>query len=209
MKTLLGVILFFISGISFSNAQDGRVPEQHFISEHHIKTISAKLSTSPDREILRDVWTFDQTGNMISHRLFDESDTVLHIERYNYSNNLLIEKHVVAHMNFSADHADSVITIYSYNDQHKLTAESSKGFKVDRMIQYNYENTILTKKIYFDNAKQIKSDSMIYFSNQKLFQVYHSKSATLTSYSYTLAGQMETQQECTIGDTNAIFNFSK
>lgn len=209
MKKYFFLLILFLITSHFVCAQDGRVPDQNFIKQHQIKTITAKLSTNPETEMLRDVWAFDKNGNIITHQLFDEADTVLHIERYYYNNQILSEKHVVAHMNFNVNKPDSVITKYEYSEQNKLLSETSKGFKVDRMIQYNYVNGVLEKKTYFDNGKQIKTDSLTYFSNNKIFQVYHSKTSSLTSYTYIVSGLKETELEYTIGDTNAIFNFAK
>jgi hypothetical protein len=205
----IALLLFLLLSAHMIYAQEGRVPKPETIKLHKIKTITAKISTGPDRELLRDKWTYDKEGNLLTHQLFDEVDTVLHIERYFYKNQLLDEKHLVAHMNFNSNKPDSVITKYHYDAQNNLVGENAVGYNINRNTQIEFSQVKAVRKIYFDKGTQQKYDSLTYNPNNKLFQVYHSKSASVSTYTYTQAGQTETQQEHAINDTTMIFNFSK
>ena len=116
---------------------------------------------------------------------------------------------MVAHMNFSSDKPDSVVTSFTYDAANNLTNETSKGYKVDRSTQYELVAGRVTRKYFFDNNKQQKYDSLTYYPSGQVFQIFHSKSASVTTYKYSATGKPETQQENAISDTNMIYNFSK
>jgi len=193
------------------------LPPDSLIKKFHIKAITTYLNDDSVKNVLSNIWKFNDNGELVSNQLFVSEDTTLDIELFFYKNNLLS-----AHWHIGTwTKYDTVKTIYHYDNQKRIIKETtvakfnpfnnkSEGFM--NSVTYTYLNDSIVMKKYEGNALTSRGsgiDSIIYNKDNTLRLLFNKENDLKILYSYNDEKQLLSEVQTSTSTPDLVFQYNK